>query len=279
MKHRFAEFEFDTVSGELRKNGDVVRLQSQPAQLLALLLEHAGEVVTRETLRDAVWGQDRFVEFDKGLNFAIAQVRAALGDSAESPRFIKTYPKRGYQFIALAADPPKDERDDPIVGRLRLQPDLRLVAVIVAIVAVAAVWLWSARTSATAARTIAVLRFDNQTGLAEYDRYAQNVTDAVVAELTTAGVGRFDIIGNAAVLRLPREQRDVIQIGRSLNARYIVFGQVFRDGARIRVLAHLIRVPEQTHLWVTRVEAPPGDQTTQPSDIARRVSTEFLSKL
>ena len=88
MKKTFGPFSFDTPTRELRRNGDIVKLQSQPAQVLAVLVEHAGEVVTRDALRQAVWRGDTFVDFDKGLNFAIAQVRTALGDSADSPTYI-----------------------------------------------------------------------------------------------------------------------------------------------------------------------------------------------
>src|SRR5580704_14343505 len=97
---RFGIFEFDLACRELRRQGVAIRLQAQPARVLAALLEHPGEVVTRETLRHAVWGNETFVEFDGSLNFCIAQIRAALGDSAESPCFVRTIPKRGYQFIA-----------------------------------------------------------------------------------------------------------------------------------------------------------------------------------
>lgn len=121
--------------------------------------------------------------------------------------------------------------------------------------------------------------FDNETGVADYDRYAQNLTDSLVAELTTSGAGRFAIVGNAAALRPPRDQRDLVAIGRALKAGYIVLGQVQRDGPRVRVLAHLIRLPEQTHLWVTRVETPAEDPPVAPSTLARRISTEFLGKL
>ncbi len=109
MKTRFGPFEFDAAARELRRNGDIVKLQSQPAHVLAVLVEHAGEVVTRESLRQAVWGGDTFVDFDKGLNFAIAQVRTALGDSADSPTYIRTFPKRGYQFIAPIESEPRPE--------------------------------------------------------------------------------------------------------------------------------------------------------------------------
>jgi len=297
MRATFGNFTFDTTARELRRNGDIVKLQSQPAQVLAVLIEHAGEVVTRDTLRQAVWGGDTFVDFDKGLNFAIAQVRTALGDSADTPTYIRTFPKRGYQFIAsidsdvgtLSARRSAESAEGAVppnrsANRLRQgfggQEALRRVllpALAMALVAVG-VWIFAQRSVANPAHTIAVVRFDNQTGLADYDRYAQDVTDALVAELTASGTGRFAIIGNAAALRLPRDQRDIVKIGDSLKAGYIVLGQVQREGEKVRVLAHLIRLPEQTHLWVTRVEAVPAE-LTPPAGLAQRISTEFLGKL
>jgi len=287
MKHTFGPFSFDTTTRELRRNGDVVKLQSQPAQVLAVLVEHAGEIVTRETLRQAIWGDDTFVDFDKGLNFAIAQVRTALGDSADNPTYIRTHPKRGYQFIPTV-DNAAAMRDDAwrraSALRTRSPEGLRhdrlwMIAAAAVVVLSIGAWAWTARERAAVAHTIAVARFDNQTGVADYDRYAQNLTDSLVAELTASGSGRFSIIGNAAALRLPRDQRDLVAIGRALNARYIVFGQVQREGNTLRVLAHLIRLPEQTHLWVTRVETPVEDAPVAASSLARRITTEFLGKL
>jgi DNA-binding winged helix-turn-helix (wHTH) protein/TolB-like protein len=284
MKKRFGAFEFDAATGELRRNGDVVKLQSQPAQVLTVLIEHAGEIVTRDSLRTAIWGDDTFVDFDKGLNFAIAQVRAALGDSADVPTYVRTFPKRGYQFIAPIEESNVRNSTWRNFSGLRFRraeaPRHILIPLTAALALfiVGAVVFGYARRASGPAHTIAVARFDNQTGLPDYDRYAQDLTDAVVAELTTSGIGRFAIIGNAATLRAPRDRRDIVAIGDSLKAGYIVLGQVQRDGERIRVLAHLIRLPEQKHLWVTRVEAVPSE-LTPPAGLAQRISTEFLGKL
>ena len=284
MKEIFGPFTFETTTRELRRDGEIVKLQSQPAQVLAVLIEHAGEIVTRDALRAAIWGDDTFVDFDKGLNFAIAQVRTALGDSADAPTYVRTFPKRGYQFIAavetsgaesqpaLALRHAQDERR-PGLGRTLIPLSATLALLIIG-----AVVLGYARRPSGPAHTIAVAKFDNQTGLADYDRYAQDLTDALVAELTVSGTGRFAIIGNAAALRAPRDQRDLVAIGDSLKAGYIVLGQVQREGERVRVLAHLIRLPEQKHLWVTRVEAAPSE-LVPPAGLAQRISTEFLGKL
>jgi DNA-binding winged helix-turn-helix (wHTH) protein/uncharacterized membrane protein (DUF485 family) len=97
---RFGVFELDPTAGELRKNGRKLRLQEQPFQVLALLLQHSGDVVTREELRQKLWPSDTFVDFDHSLNTAVNKVREALGDSASSPRFVETLARRGYRFIA-----------------------------------------------------------------------------------------------------------------------------------------------------------------------------------
>jgi len=132
---RFGVFELDLSAGELRRSGVKLRLQGQPFQVLALLLEHAGEVVTREELRQELWPSDTFVDFDHGLNTAINKVREALGDSAASPRYVETLARRGYRFIAPVQNaasqeaPPADtagnvaaEGAEPVHADSRPQP-------------------------------------------------------------------------------------------------------------------------------------------------------------
>src|SRR5215472_2289443 len=96
---RFGAFEVDLRAGELRKNGLKIKLQEQPFQVLAMLLQHPGEVVTREELQKTVWPADTFVDFDRGLNKAVNKIREALNDSADNPRFVETLPRRGHRFI------------------------------------------------------------------------------------------------------------------------------------------------------------------------------------
>ncbi|TMC14687.1 MAG: hypothetical protein E6J33_11580 [Chloroflexi bacterium] len=97
---RFGDFDLDLRTGELRRDSISLNLPAQPAKILVFLVEHAGEVVTRSELAEQVWGDDTFVNFDQGLNFAIRQIRAVLEDDSDTPRFIETLPKRGYRFIA-----------------------------------------------------------------------------------------------------------------------------------------------------------------------------------
>src|SRR5882672_2623745 len=110
---RFGLFEFDVSRRELRREGALIRLQPQPAQVLGCLLVKAGDVVSRDELREAVWGGETFVDFERGLNFCIAQIRSALGDDSASPRFVRTIPKRGYQFIAPVSAPAETAVPEP----------------------------------------------------------------------------------------------------------------------------------------------------------------------
>lgn len=278
---RFGVFDFEPASGELRREGIAIKLQAQPAQVLAVLLENAGAVVSRETLRQAVWGGGTHVDFDSGLNFCIAQVRSALGDSAESPVFIKTVPKRGYQFIApvsvaeeIAAPPPPPTPP----ARSRRAMLLTAGASVVGLVGLYA-WLRTRLGSSQAVR-IAVARFENQSGDPGLDSFTDGLGDAVVAELTNSLKEQFEVIGNAPLLRGARISQNVERIGSELNARFVILGQVSRTGASGRVLIHLIRMPDQAHLKVTRVENPDfADGTRTQGEIARRAASDFAPKL
>jgi DNA-binding winged helix-turn-helix (wHTH) protein/TolB-like protein len=282
MRFRFGLFDFDPARGELRRDGEPVRLQAQPAQVLAVLLSNAGEVVTRDTLRQAVWGTETFVDFDRGLNFCIAQIRSALSDSAESPRYIRTLAKRGYQFIAPVTKPAQEEAAAaPAITQSTpkarsLSPWLA-AAVLVAVLA----GLLALRYAPPAppAIKIAVARFDNETGNPELDRFADGLTDSVVADFTTSGGPRYGVIGNAAVLRQPRERRDLLAIASTLGVSYVILGQVQRDAPGTRILAHLIRLPEQTHLSVFRVECGAGNPLPAQTDIAQQIVAQFTRRL
>ncbi|MEO8367652.1 MAG: winged helix-turn-helix domain-containing protein, partial [Candidatus Solibacter sp.] len=193
---RFGLFQFNPDTGELLREGRTVRLQAQPAKLLAILIAARGEVVTRESLHDALWPDGATVDFDRGLNFAIAQVRNALGDSTESPAFIRTVPKRGYQFIAPISEPapPVDPPTDPpvnppdagpapppIEARRSLSRRTMYVLGIAGAVEVAALAFAVIKRSRPADRRIAVAHFENETGDPAFDRFAGTLTDSVVA--------------------------------------------------------------------------------------------------
>ena len=266
-----------------------VRLQGQPAAVLRALLERAGEVVTREELREVVWGKETNVDFEGGLNFCVAQLRSALGDSADSPVYVKTAPKRGYQFVApveviapvgviVPVEPVAGPRAAELDARRARMGRLWLAAAIV-VVGGAASYGWVKLQSPPTVR-IAVARFENQTGDAGMDRFTDGLSDALVAELATTQLGTYQVIGNAVSLRQPRARQDLARIAEELRANYIVLGQVQGTAAAGRVLVHLIRLPDQAHLWVTRVENPNfGEAVRTQKEIAQRTVADLAARM
>ena len=284
---RFGVFTFDVDTLELSRNGRPIRLQPQPARVLATLLAHAGRAVTREELRAAVWRDDTFVDFDRGLNFCVAQIRAAIGDDADAPRFIRTLPKRGYEFIgpleavggadavarAITAPP---EPAEPARRSWIARNWMAAAVVLVAAGGLTTFLLTRPRTLPV----VAVARFDNETGNSALTRFSDELTDGVVAQMTTSGDGRFGVIGNASILRVARDARDLVAIGRALGASYVILGQVQNDtGGRVRVLAHLIRLPDQTHISVSRTDGLTEATLPSVDGIASKIATLFTRHL
>ena len=280
---RFGVFDFDSETGELLRNGYTVHLQAQPAKVLALLIAARGAIVTRDALRDALWSDGTSVDFDRGLNFAIGQVRTALGDSADSPTFIRTVPKRGYQFIAPTSEPQAKEAAvtdvalaaAPIAEAQRFRRRALLWFGLAAAGSAAAVAVAFRATRSKEPR-IAVARFQNETGNPTLDRFADTITDLVVAGLTAQTAGRYGIIGNADILRRARNFQNLDEIVSRLQVQYLILGQVQQDGPHVRLLAHLIRLPEQTHLKVSRIDV---NEPVTESEIASHIVDEFTRKL
>jgi DNA-binding winged helix-turn-helix (wHTH) protein/TolB-like protein len=286
---RFGLYEFDRATGDLRREGVPVRLQPQPARMLGLLVERAGAVVTREELRRHLWGEATFVDFDRSLNFCAAQVRSALGDTADSPRFIETVPRRGYRFIAPvgpaaattaapAGGPDPAARVPPAAasGRRRWLAGAAVLSVLA--LASAGVYLaapWKGRAPAR----IAVVPFDNETGSVEFDPVASGFSDAIVARLASAEhLSRISVIGNAAILRRPRAVRDLKAIGAELGTPYVVLGQVRRDGERVRLIAHFIRVEDEAHVWGRTFDRPAFSLDVQ-SELVELITREIVARL
>ncbi|MGA2348438.1 MAG: winged helix-turn-helix domain-containing protein, partial [Candidatus Sulfotelmatobacter sp.] len=209
---RFGTYQVSLQSGEVRKAGLRIRVQQQPMKLLEILLEHPGEVVTREELRSRVWPNESFGDFDQALNIAVGKLRSALEDSAENPRFIETLPKRGYRFIAnvsvleadarperpesVAGDPPgsQEKKTEPgltlQVAGLAVAPERRLWATggIVALalilsLAILSAWLFRSRGPALAGiRSLAVLPLENLSGDPSQNYFADGMTDELITD-------------------------------------------------------------------------------------------------
>ena len=278
----FGDFEFDCGTRVLTHKGRVVKLQAQPAQLLSVLLARSDRVVSREELKQAVWGEDTYVDFEKGLNFCIGQVRSALRDNASRPLYVRTLPKQGYQFIApvRSASTPTDPVAEENPAKLARTRWISLAGggiVLTALVIGAVMYLSGANVSD--APNLAVLRFDAETSVPAAQKLADNLTDDVVVQLASRSGGHYRVIGNASILRKPREERDLAAIASSLGCKYAVLGQVQSEGDKILILAHLIRLSDLTHIEVVRIERKLDDPMAIESQAASEVASRFAAKM
>ena len=251
MIHRFGTFEFDSETSELRRNGRVIALEPQPAKALTLLLSKPGEVVTREELKAAVWGSETHVDFDRGIAYCISQVRTALSDNAENPRFVQTLPRVGFKFIAPVYSPDVPAAV-PAAKTFNAWVTIPLVLALFA-VSVGLVVETFRSPPAQDRVVIAVSVFDNETGIADYDRPVAGLSDLVVERLTKLDPDRIAVIGNAAVLRQPRNIRNLKAVAASINADYVLLGQLQRGETGLRFITHFIRLRDEAHLKANRL--------------------------
>ena len=287
---RFDNYELDTRAGQLRKNGIKLRLRGQPLQVLAILVEHAGEVVTREELQRQIWTADTFVDFDHGLHNAIARIREVLGDSPETPRYIETLPRLGYRFIGAVEDlqaPPSVE--DPVP---RLTQDLRPgpqrkwkrgFAVILCALLLLGLVAWTARryVHAKAAvppiRSIAVLPLANLSGDPSEEFFADGMTDQLITDL--AKIGSLRVISRTSVLQYKGAKKALPEIARELNVDAIVEGSVVRSGPRVRVTAQLVQAPSDRHLWAETYDRDLGDVLKLQGEVSDAIAQQVRGQL
>jgi TolB-like protein/DNA-binding winged helix-turn-helix (wHTH) protein len=289
----FGVFEFEPTLGTLSRNGRPVRLQRQPAKMLAALVAQPGEIVERAALQAAIWGSETNVDFERGLNFCAAQIRAALRDSAASPRYIETLPRRGYRFIApvqsAVATAPRatgsglratEPANVAAIDRPRALPRARLLTIAGILVILAVVgWTVLGLRAGQDPPRIVVVPFDNETGSPDFDRVSKNLSDATVARFATPErMPKLRVIGNAADVRFTFVPRDLKAIGESLEARYILLGQVKRDDRQVRVIAHLIRTSDQTHLWANPYDRVVLDLPAQ-AQLAEAIAAAVMDRI
>src|SRR5260221_1086347 len=288
--YRFGDFEFDSTSGELRKDGLKVRLQEQPFQILTLLLKRPGEVVTREEVGRALGPGDTFVDFDVGLNSAVKRLRDALSDSADSPRFVETLPRRGYRFIAPLEAPPVSPPAAPqapprpaLPPRSRLPPWGGAAAVVAAVALVAGLIVtgtWPrlrGQLASTPIRSLAVLPFESLTGDAEQDYFVDGMTDAVITDL--AQVRALRVISRTSVTQYKLAKKALPRIAEELGVDAVVEGTVSRSGDRVRVTAQLIQAATDRHLWAQSYDREVRDVLGLQSEVAAAIAQAIQVKL
>lgn len=299
---RFGVFELDLRAGELRKNGLRIRLQGQPFQVLALLLERPGEVIDREELQKRLWPADTFVDFDHGLNEAINKVRDALGDSAESPRFVETIARRGYRFLAEVkpavatpaqsaepAPPPHPTigtRDHPgLTVEPALSKDrpwslvLKMCAVVLLVLAASfAAWKvhsWSRPHRAI--RSLAVLPLESLSSDASQDYFADGMTDELISDL--GQIKELRVISRTSVMAYKHARKPLPQIARELNVDAVVEGTVLRSGDKVRITAQLIEASADKHLWSQSYEGELRDTLALQNSVALAIADQIRINL
>lgn len=287
---RFDGFEVDPRARELRRQGIRIRIQDQPLEVLLLLLEHKGEVVTREELKQRLWPAGTYVDAEDGLNTAIRKLREHLGDSPERPVYIETIPRRGYRFIASIkeqafvspdfADAAPTAPIGPVqtareAGKLRLRwraiAGMALVAILVVTVWIAVRHRKPAATQPkTAISSIAVLPLENLSGDPAQDYFADGITEELIGRLSM--IRGLRVISRTSSMQFRDPHMTAPEIAKALNVDALVEGSVIRQGNRVRVHAQLIRASNDEHFWSETYDREMGDVLTLESDIAQSIA-------
>jgi TolB-like protein/DNA-binding winged helix-turn-helix (wHTH) protein len=282
---RFSDYVLDLRTGELRRNGTILRLQPQPAKILTILASRAGEVVTRQELAQKVWGSETYVDFEHGLNYAIRQIRRVLEDDAEEPRYLETVPKCGYRFIAAVTDATESRSTTQSTGSplARRHSRFRLVLIgtaavtlVLAVFALARGWLWK-QAGSPRIGALAVLPLHNLSTDPEQEYFSDGMTDELITDLAKSNGLR--VISHTSVERFKGTKRSLPDIARELDVDAVVEGTVMRSGERVRITAQLIDGHSDRHLWADSYERDIRDVLALQNDVARDIASEVAIKL
>ena len=291
---RFAAFEVDLRAGELRKAGHRIKLQEQPFQVLQLLLERPGDIITREELRNRIWAADTFVDFDHGVYNAIRRLREALGDSSENPRYIETLARRGYRFLATVEvvnghNPVPAPSPVPSSGANRTYR-LRVALAIVATLLIAAVAgaltrdslekLWGrlhAVPGPPAIHSLAVLPFRNLSDDPGQDYFADGMTEELIINLSR--IRSLRAVSRTSVMSYRDTRKPLSDIARELGVDAVVEGAVQRSGDQVQITARLVYAPQDKNLWAQRYDRNLRDVLVVQNQIAKEIAASVHAEV
>ena len=298
--YRFGPYELRPRRRQIYKSGARIKLRPQPFRVLELLVEARGDVVTRETLKQQLWSSETFVDFEQGLNTAVKELRAALNDSAEVPRYIETVPKAGYRIVVPVEAVPFPEQAEapPEVGAKAAETASPAAAVAqpaqrrrpafgwMAIAGMAAVvllcasmgWWWTHKRASEPARgrvMLAVLPFENLTGDANQEYFSDGLTEEMISQLGRIDPDRLGVIARTSVMTYKQNLKPLDQVGRELGVQYVLEGSVRRDANTVRVSAQLIQVRDQTHLWARQYDRDLSNLLSLQGEIAQEIADEI----
>jgi TolB-like protein/DNA-binding winged helix-turn-helix (wHTH) protein len=287
---RFGEdFEFDVGACRLRRGHRVLKLERIPMEVLAVLVEQRGQLVSREHIVERIWGKDVFLDTDNSINGAIRKVRQVLKDNPEEPRFIQTVTGRGYRFIAPVTDPevqklvvvpqPQPSVAEALPAKPARSKRWAVFALSIVLIVGMGAYLWSrSRTRPLAANgrlMLAVLPFENLTGDPSQDYFSDGMTEEMISQLGDLDPQHLGVIARTSVMHYKHSQEPLNQIGRALSVQYVLEGSVRRDSNRVRIAAQLIQTREQTHLWTREYDRELSDVFALQGEIAREIADQI----
>ena len=325
---RFGEdFELDLRPRRLRRNDRVLKLERIPLEILILLLERRGEIVSRDEIVARIWGNDVFLDTDNSIRGAIRKVRQVLKDDPETPRFIQTVTGRGYRFIApvvlseeehsvdaprpeastAATGPPGfvSEPDSHLQGRSRVEQEQERTAgqspdtetarqgrrparvwlfvgvtslTVVCILSLLAVWGWRASRAPVALQRktiLAVLPFDNLSRDPDQEFFSEGLTQDIVTQAGKLNPDRLTVVAHSSVAKYKGSSLSAKEIGKELNADYLVQGSVRRRSGRVRVTVELIQAQDQTDIWTESYDREVKDVLAVQDSIVRSIASQI----
>jgi TolB-like protein/DNA-binding winged helix-turn-helix (wHTH) protein/Flp pilus assembly protein TadD len=328
---RFGEdFELDLRPRRLRRGSHVFKLERIPLEILILLLEHRGEIVSREKIVARVWGNDVFLDTDNSIRGAIRKVRQALKDDPETPRFIQTVTGRGYRFIAPIISPQEEQTTDPprpeasvvstatqsfvrepdswlqggspglvdqeqqrsagqVPGAETARGQVRRHArtwvfvglaslAVVSLLSLREFWIWRAsRVPAVSQRktVLAVLPFDNLSRDPDQDFFSEGLTEEMIAQLGKLNRDRLKVVARSSVAKYKGSTLAAREIGKELNADYLVQGSVRRSSDRVRITVQLIQARDQTDVWTESYDRELRDVLAVQDSVVRSIASEI----
>jgi TolB-like protein/DNA-binding winged helix-turn-helix (wHTH) protein/Flp pilus assembly protein TadD len=312
---RFGEdFELDLRPRRLRRGSHVLKLERIPLEILILLLEHRGEIVNRDEIVARVWGNDVFLDTDNSIRGAIRKVRRALKDDPETPRFIQTVTGRGYRFIAPiispeeehTTEPPKPEAavvstvtqsfvsepertagqvpgTDAARGQVHRRARTRLFVgfaslTVVSILSLLAFWGWRGSRAPTVFQrktVLAVLPFDNLSRDPDQEFFSEGLTEEMIAQVGKLNRDRLKVVARSSVAKYKGSMLTAKEIGRELNADYLVQGSVRRSSDRVRITIQLIQARDQTDVWTESYDRELKDVLAVEDSVVRSIASEI----
>lgn len=291
---RFREFELNLAAYQLRRNGQPVRLERQPMDLLILLLERRSQLVSHREIVDRLWGKDVFVDVETGVHTAIRKVRQALGDSPETPTCVETVAGKGYRFIAPVevaptSDPalavsamPAASSEVPAAPERRSalsRPHLGLGLLAAAVLAGVVVWLWRRTPAEPPRTTVAVLPFENLSGDADREYLADGLAEETIASFGLIDPDHLSVIGRTSTRAYKQTRKSLAEIGHELGADYLIEGSIRAEGRGLRITSRLVRARDQTQVWSAFYDRQPTSVLGLQREIATAIAEQIQLRL